>query len=91
VAGTVRGELYADETLVLNASSDVEARLQADALTIESGAAFKGVVHDEEGVPTSLSPPPSSGDHQPPPIASVAPSPTTEPETDEFVSVWDED
>jgi len=40
VAGTVRGELHADDTLVLGASSDVEARLQADALTIESGAAF---------------------------------------------------
>jgi cytoskeletal protein CcmA (bactofilin family) len=69
VHGTVRGELHAEDTLVLGTSSDVQARLQADALTIESGAGFKGVVHDEEDVPSSLTA--SSGDHLPAPIEAV--------------------
>jgi hypothetical protein len=96
VAGTARGELHAEEALVLDASADVEARLQADALTIESGAAFKGEVHDGEGVLPSLDPPPS-GDHLPSPVASVSFRPEAEEpdaeesEVGEFVSVWDED
>jgi cytoskeletal protein CcmA (bactofilin family) len=69
VHGTVRGELHAEGTLVVGTSSDVEARLQADALTIESGAGFKGVVHDEDGVPSSLAV--SSGDHLPAPVDAV--------------------
>jgi cytoskeletal protein CcmA (bactofilin family) len=60
VAGTARGELHAEETLVLAASSDVRARLQADALNIESGADFKGEVCDAND---SSSLAPTSGDH----------------------------
>ena len=107
VAGTVRGELHADDTLVLGASSDVEARLQADALTIESGADFKGTVHDGNGpfVPSLEREP--SGDHRPPSAVSMGLSPILEPKppateaaadqdvspeaTGEFVSVWDAD
>jgi len=47
VAGTVRGALRAEETLILAASSTVRARLQAPALTIEPGADFRGTVYDE--------------------------------------------
>jgi cytoskeletal protein CcmA (bactofilin family) len=107
VAGTVRGELHAEATLVLGASSDVEARLQADALTIESGADFKGMVHDG-AVPVvpSLEAMPS-GDHRPPPVLTMGLSPTLEADApakkaevprepdsaanEEFVSVWDEE
>ncbi len=70
VAGTARGKLHADGTLVLSASSDVRARLEADSLNIESGANFRGQVHDTSESP-SLTPPPS-GDHdgseEPPPF-----------------------
>ena len=62
VAGTARGELHAEETLVLAASSNVRARLQADALNIESGADFKGEVYDTAN-PVPLAPSPPSGDH----------------------------
>lgn len=107
VAGTARGELHAEDTLVLGASSDVEARLQADALTIESGADFKGTVHDgtEPYVPTPE--PMASGDHRPPPVISMGLDPTLEvnapakkagaphesapEENEEFVPVWDKD
>jgi len=88
VAGTVWGELYAEETLVT--FSEVEAHLQTDALTIESGAAFKGVVHDEAGLPPSVTSSPS-GDHLPSPVASVTLGPPPEPDPDAFVSVWDEE
>jgi len=60
VAGTARGELLADDTLVLSASSNVRARLQADSLNIESGSDFKGEVYDTSEA-ASHSPP--SGDH----------------------------
>jgi cytoskeletal protein CcmA (bactofilin family) len=85
VAGTVRGELVAETTLVLGASSDVEARLQADALTIESGADFKGVVHDEDGsfVPSLEK---TSGDHRPP-IVSMTPPPSAETRADDAAPV----
>jgi cytoskeletal protein CcmA (bactofilin family) len=62
VAGTARGELNADETLVLAASSNVRARLQADALNIESGADFRGEVRDTDD-PTPLAPSSPSGDY----------------------------
>lgn len=107
VAGTVRGELHADDTLVLGASSDVEARLQADALTIESGADFKGTVHDGNGPFAPSIDPDPSGDHRPPPVVSMGLAPTLEPvppaeeddaprdvspeENGQFVSVWDRD
>jgi cytoskeletal protein CcmA (bactofilin family) len=51
VAGTVRGALRAEETLILAASSDVRAHLQAPALTIEPGADFRGTVHDATSSP----------------------------------------
>jgi cytoskeletal protein CcmA (bactofilin family) len=106
VAGTVRGELMAEDTLVLGDSCDVEARLQADALTIESGAAFKGEVNDggEPFVPSLEATEPS--DHRPP-VVSMGLRPTEDldestrkvvPNADDaptqngqFVSVWDED
>ena len=106
VAGTVRGELMAEDTLVLGASCDVEARLQADALTIESGAAFKGEVNDgsEPFVPSLEATAP--GDHRPP-VVSMGLRPMEEAEgttreatsnvddapkqNGQFVSVWDED
>jgi hypothetical protein len=107
VAGTVRGELHADDTLVLGASSDVEARLQADALTIESGADFKGTVHDDNGPFVPSLERDSSGDHRPPPVVSMGLAPTLESvppaeeddahrdvtpeENGQFVSVWDRD
>ena len=107
VAGTVRGELHADDTLVLGASSDVEARLQADALTIESGADFKGTVHDDNGPFVPALEPEPSGDHHSPPVVSMGLGPALEPvppteeddahrdvspeENGKFVSVWDED
>lgn len=66
VGGTVRGTLRAETTLVLGASSDVEAHLEADALTIESGAAFKGDVQDVNGERTMSSEERSFvGDHGP--------------------------
>ena len=46
VAGTVRGALYAEDTLDLTASADVRAHLAADELTIDSGADFKGAVRN---------------------------------------------
>jgi len=85
VSGTVRGELHAEDTLVLGASSDVEARLQADALTIESGADFRGVVHDEDGsfVPSLEK---ASGDHRPPTI-SMTPPPSADARADDAAPV----
>jgi cytoskeletal protein CcmA (bactofilin family) len=59
VAGTVRGALHAEDTLVLTASANVRAHLEADALTIESGADFKGEVYDAAGSTPE-------GDHSPP-------------------------
>jgi cytoskeletal protein CcmA (bactofilin family) len=88
VAGTVRGELHAEEQLVLEASSDVEARLQSDALTIESGADFKGTVHDEAMVLADESP---SGDHLPAPGDDVVAGEADGPTEDEFVPAWNED
>jgi len=61
VAGTVRGALRAEETLILAAASDVRARLQASALTIEPGADFRGTVYDETSDPDT----PPVGDHLP--------------------------
>lgn len=89
VHGTVRGELHAEDTLVLGTSSDVEARLQADALTIESGAGFKGIVHDEDGVPLD-GVPSASGDHLPSPVEGMEAVSETDSEDPDFVAVWDE-
>jgi cytoskeletal protein CcmA (bactofilin family) len=61
VAGTVRGALRAEETLILASASDVRARLQAPALTIEPGADFRGKVYDETNTPEA----PPVGDHLP--------------------------
>jgi len=88
VAGTARGELHAEDTLVLGASSDVEARLQADALTIESGAGFKGIVHDEDG--KLLNDVPASGDQLPGPVETVETGPAADADIEEFVAVWNE-
>lgn len=87
VAGTARGELHAEDSLVLDGSSDVKARLQADSLTIESGADFKGLVHGEnEDACDSLS---TSGDQLPGPVEAVdVPPPEA---SDDFVPVWDAD
>lgn len=71
IAGVARGKLVAEDTLVLSASSEVRAHLQADALTIESGADFKGEVCDADVTPFSLEPIPTTGDHLPSPIPSV--------------------
>lgn len=46
VAGMVRGTLHAEETLDLTASANVRAHLLADELSIDSGANFKGPVHN---------------------------------------------
>ena len=46
VAGTVRGALYAEDTLDMTASADVRAHVSADELTIDSGADFKGAVRN---------------------------------------------
>jgi len=54
VGGTVRGELHAETTLDLTESAVVRARLRADALTIASGADFKGDVAGESA-PSTLS------------------------------------
>jgi cytoskeletal protein CcmA (bactofilin family) len=86
VAGTARGELHAADTLVLGASSDVQARLQADALTIESGADFKGVVHGEAD--ESLGAIFPSGDHLPAPAGPVGDEGEAD-DGEEFVPVWD--
>lgn len=48
VSGRVRGELHAEEELVLEASADVCALLRACDLTVEPGASFKGTVYDED-------------------------------------------
>jgi cytoskeletal protein CcmA (bactofilin family) len=88
VAGTVRGELYAEDTVVLEASSDVEARLQSDALTIASGADSKGIVHDETIV---LSDEALSGDHLPAPVENVTAGMENGQEEEEFVAAWNED
>lgn len=71
VAGVARGKLVAEDTLVLSASSEVRAHLQADALTIESGADFKGEVCDADVTPFSLAPIPTIGDHLPSPVPSA--------------------
>lgn len=69
VAGTARGELHA-ETLVLADSSDVRARLQAESLTVEPGADFRGEVYDSERPQstTNFIPP----DHFPPALSPAA-------------------
>jgi len=79
VAGTIRGALRAEETLILAASADVRARLQASALTIEPGADFRGEVYEETDepeiapvgapLPAAESPRAASGEH-----ASSAPT-----------------
>jgi len=56
VAGTVRGALYADDTLDLTASADVRAHLAADELTIDSGADFKGNVQNGDAEPAPMTP-----------------------------------
>ncbi len=69
VAGLVRGELHAEEELVLEASADVCALLRARDLTVEPGASFKGTVYDEDA--SSRKEGPSSGDGLPASIASL--------------------
>ena len=56
VAGTVRGELHAEDTLDLTAAADVRAHLSADELTIDSGADFKGNVYNGDPDPSLMSP-----------------------------------
>jgi cytoskeletal protein CcmA (bactofilin family) len=80
VAGTIRGALRAEETLILAASSDVRARLQASALTIEPGADFRGEVYEKTEDPEAA----PVGDHLPAAEPSRAASgedasPSTEP------------
>lgn len=70
VQGFARGELRAEDDLVLSSSSTVRAHLQTDALTIEPGADFRGTVHDTSEMSDIRTPLPSPGtpSFSPPPL-----------------------
>lgn len=87
VAGRVRGELHAEEELVLEASADVRARLQARDLTVEPGASFKGTVHYEVSSSSEKGAP--SGDCLPASIASVDDARRIGVEDQDAGSLWD--
>ena len=78
VAGTVRGALYAEDTLDLTASADVRAHVSADELTLDSGADFKGNVQNGD---TELSPMPPLRDTAPtmPPVDALVPESSAVP------------
>lgn len=45
VSGSVEGELYVEEQLVLRSSAQVEGRIQTGRLVVEEGATFNGECH----------------------------------------------
>ena len=57
VEGRVRGDLFGEQEIVIDAEGDVEGNLVAPSVRLENGSRFKGSIDMEQSIPPIPAPP----------------------------------